>query len=163
MARPLIYHAARGSARSGEAAADPAPSFLAISGHRGRRHSSRGRHGPPPDLRRLIAAFDNNVPDAPIALYGLAFVLYLAMIGLVVFASRIEDWSVRPDLATLYDHAKKYDEQTVLNWVAEECSRSVALNEPKLRRKALFVDLFLGVLVLVAVSLSAAALLEFLS
>lgn len=116
-----------------------------------------------PIFGALIAAFNKDVRGASIALYGVAFVLYLAMIGTVVGATRIGEWSLRPDLETLHDYATGQDEQTVRNWVAEECRRSIVLNEPKLRQKALFVDVSLGALVLVAVTLSAAALLEFLS
>lgn len=116
-----------------------------------------------PIFGALVAAFNRDISAVSIALYAVAFAIYLSMIFLIVRAARTRGWSLRPDLETLRSYAKEYDDRTVRMWIAEECRRSVETNEPILRRKALFVDLSLAALVLVAVALSAAALLELLS
>src|SRR5436309_1366816 len=55
----------------------------------------------------VFAAFDRSPPMSSIALFGIAFGLYLAMVFFVARASGVSAWSIRPELATLADHAGK--------------------------------------------------------
>ena len=110
-----------------------------------------------PIFGALIAAFTQNVDALATTLYAAGFVIYLAMVACAVLASRVGTWDFRPDLDTLASHARDRNDATVKNWVAEECSRSVKANAPKLTRKSTYVDLSLVGLVLVTLCLSAAA------
>ena len=73
-------------------------------------------------------------------LYVAAVVVYVVVVGLTVLAYLGSRWSVRPALSTLRDYADSYDEQTVRRWIAQETMLSIAVNEPKLRKKGYFVS-----------------------
>jgi hypothetical protein len=113
-----------------------------------------------PIFGAVFAAFGKtHPPKASVVLYVIAFGFYLVMVFFVWRATRVSEWSIRPELATLADHAKKQDETTVKLWVASECAKAVFTNKPRLKRKADYVDLSVVWLVVVTVLLSVAALI----
>ena len=57
-------------------------------------------------------------------------------------------WSRRPDLLTLRRHLSSYDTDTMKEWAADEMGASIAVNEPRVRRKARYVAWSLGFTVL---------------
>ena len=116
-----------------------------------------------PIFGALIAAFSKKTPPGAEILYIVGFVLYLLMVTAAVFASRVTDWDLRPDLDKLESYTRSQNEATVKMWAAQECVRAVSYNGPQLDRKAIFVDLALVGLVLVAVSLSGAAMFQLFS
>jgi hypothetical protein len=111
----------------------------------------------------LLAAFDRSPSRYVTAFYATAFLLYLLMIYLSIRARRVANWNLRPDLDTLRQHAHEQNEASVRAWVAEECGQSIATNRPKLQTKAHYVGRSLTLLLLVAVMLSIAAVLELVS
>ena len=74
------------------------------------------------------------------ALYVVAVVVYVVVVVLTVSAYLGSRWSVRPALSTLRSYADSYDERTVRRWIAQETMLSIAVNEPKLRKKGYFVS-----------------------
>lgn len=99
-------------------------------------------------------------PRAAIVFYALAVLAYLVMVGCAIASTRIGHWSGRPDLTTLALHARTNNAETVRWWVATECMKSVEANRPKLRAKALQIDYTFALLLVVALLLALAALID---
>jgi hypothetical protein len=110
-----------------------------------------------PIFGAVFVGFTKEPPTASVVLYVIAFCLYLVMVFFVAKASRVAEWSVRPDLETLAMHARGHNEQTLKLWVANESATSVATNAPRVKEMARYVDFAIVTLVLVALLLSAAA------
>ena len=99
-----------------------------------------------------------NHPKLATILYMAALVVYVVLVLFSALAYRVAGWSLRPDLPTLEGHSKERSEDAVRTWAAEECVRSIAINEPRLRRKGRYVTSALALLAVDAILLSAAAL-----
>jgi hydrogenase-4 membrane subunit HyfE len=108
----------------------------------------------------LVAVFDKDPSRWSIALYVLAFVLYLAMVSCVLVGLRIREWSIRPDLPTLAGYAREQNEASVRVWVADQCAKSIAANQQPLRRKAHYIDWAVILLTALVLTLSSLAIIE---
>jgi hypothetical protein len=104
----------------------------------------------------FFAAADH--PTIATILYIAAVIVYLWLVLAATLAYRVAGWSYRPDLGTLRGHSRSRAEDDVRMWAAEECVRSIDTNEPRLRRKANYVTLTLGLLAADAILLSLAAI-----
>jgi hypothetical protein len=62
------------------------------------------------------------------------------MVWRVLWGVKLKQYDLRPDLGTLETHSNEKSESTVKRWVAQECSRSISINEPLLRTKAQEID-----------------------
>jgi hypothetical protein len=91
-------------------------------------------------------------------LYAVALAVYLGLIVAAGLAYRVAGWSYRPDLETLKAATQKYREDEIRMWAANECVRSIEVNEPRLKRKAGWVTVALALLAVDATLLSVAAL-----
>lgn len=84
----------------------------------------------------LLGLSGREVPVGAAWLLGTAGAAYGLVLACGGGASRIRALEYRPDLATLRDYSQQIDGAALRRWVSEEYAASVALNRPKLARKA---------------------------
>ncbi len=75
-------------------------------------------------------------PLFALVLFGLAFLAYLALVIVTIYGYRLIEWHFRPDLNTLQEHCRSFDEAVMKTWVADECIRSINDNRDNIAYKA---------------------------
>lgn len=90
------------------------------------------------------------------------FAAYLMLLHAAYVASKMDAWSLRPDLVTLQSYCETYGNAEMRIWVARECVMSIDSNEPGLQRKAIYLSRSLAALAVEAGLLSAAAIVSLL-
>ena len=79
---------------------------------------------------------NSKVKAVVLVLLGLAFVVYIVLVGFLFDAYRVSEWSLRPELETLQRDYETHDDEVMRQWIADECIRSILTNEPYVLRKA---------------------------
>ena len=90
-------------------------------------------------------------------LYSTALLIYFAFICLCAHAYLLARWTLNPNLEDLKTNSQTYDNSAMRVWVAEECMRAIAENEPKVEQKATALTRAVVVLILDALLLSISA------
>src|SRR5439155_18209857 len=99
-----------------------------------------------PIFGALLALFQSNPPKLSIVFYFAAISVYLLLLAAATRAYMISGWRLDPDLDRLRQNSLQYDEPTVRLWVADECTRSIAVNERQLLTKARYVGVSIALL-----------------
>ncbi len=110
----------------------------------------------------LLALGDVDLSGATTLLVVAGFAVYLLLLYSAYVASRMDAWSLRPDLQTLQAYCETYGNAEMRIWVARECVVSIDTNEPRLHRKSIYLARSLAALAVEAGLLSAAAIVTLL-
>jgi hypothetical protein len=107
----------------------------------------------------ILALSKTDRPHSAQVLYLVAIGVYVVLLVFVYLAYQVTNFSLRPDLDTLRTHSGTYEDRTMRAWVANECLKSIATNEPRLKTKTWRIAWALRLLAIDAFLLALAAFL----
>lgn len=106
-----------------------------------------------------LLTFAGDIGTATIAALVLAGVLYVGLAICVFLAYRVQQFSLRPRLDLLAEHCETYSEASIRRWVAQECVKSIKVNDDRLRDKGRFTQWSIACFAALSIVLTIATLI----